>query len=70
MKDLQIESAMLECYVAYAALAPGFTADELTKAMNGLIATETPEKAIEMRAMPLEDSHFNGAEVKGVQKGS
>ncbi|MBE6295926.1 MAG: FtsX-like permease family protein [Bacteroidales bacterium] len=70
LKDLKIESAMQECYVAYAALAPGFTADELTKAMNGLIATETPEKAIEMRAMPLEDSHFNGAEVKGVQKGS
>lgn len=70
LKDLQIESAMQECYVAYAALAPGFTADELTKAMNGLIATETPEKAIEMRAMPLEDSHFNGAELKGVHKGS
>lgn len=70
LKDLRTESAMQECYVAYAALAPGFTADELTKAMNGLIATEARGKAIEMRAMPLEDSHFYGAEVKGVQKGS
>ena len=57
-------------YVSYAKLTPGYTAEELSRAMNEKIAAESPEAGVEMRAMPLTDSHFYGAEVKALQKGS
>lgn len=57
-------------YVAYAKLTPEYTAEELSRAMNEKIAAESPEAGVEMRAMPLTDSHFYGAEVKALQKGS
>ena len=68
--DFYRNSKYKNYYVAYAKLTPGYTAEELSRAMNEKIAAESPEAGVEMRAMPLTDSHFYGAEVKALQKGS
>ena len=70
LSDFYRNSKYKNYYVAYAKLTPGYTAEELSRAMNEKIAAESPEAGVEMRAMPLTDSHFYGAEVKALQKGS
>ena len=70
LSDFYRNSKYKNYYVAYAKLTPGYTAEELCRAMNEKIAAESPEAGVEMRAMPLTDSHFYGAEVKALQKGS